>query len=52
MERGFAFNLKQMHVLSANLGNTSFGGGLFTDVNIGSDGGGANNYWQGISMKF
>ena len=43
---GFAFQLNQKHILSAKLGNTSFGGGLFTDVNIGSDGGG-NNYWRG-----
>ena len=48
---GDEFQLSQMHILTAELGNDSTGGGLYTDVNIGSDNNG-NNYWNGISMKF
>ena len=43
---GYQFQLNQKHILCAKLGSTSTGGGLFTDVNIGSDNSG-NNYWRG-----
>ena len=43
---GYQFQLNQKHILCAKLGSTSTGGGLFTDVNIGSDNNG-NNYWRG-----